>query len=147
MFNNRDCRYVALGGPPQNPGVKPYPNSPYWESYLNRMLFPQLLSKEEMKTFFTVDHQTFYGLVEKYSVPYLHRGGPNGGVLKPHKMTPDALMGLLLLKCHHNLPDRILGSLYGESASSANRWLNGLRDYIYQHDEWLSRGRNLSNQR
>ena len=62
-------------------------------------------------------------------------------------MTPDALMCLLLLKCKQNLSDRVIGALFGESSYAANHWIRGLRDYIYQHDEWLIRGRNLSNAR
>ena len=133
------------GGAPQDPGNKPYPNSLHWECYVNRALFPQLLSPDEMQTFYATSHQAFYTLVEEFAVPFLQTGGPVGGTLKPHRMTPDALMALLRLKCHHNLCDRLLGSIFGESAATVCRWLNGLRDYIYQNDPWLERGRNLSN--
>ena len=143
-FKNRDCRRVLLGGPPQDPGIDPYPQNPHWNHYLNRVLFPQLLSPEEMLVFFSVDHQTFYGLRDEFVIPYIQGGGPQGGVMKPHRMTPDALMGLLLFKCHENPSDRLIGALFGESASAANKWLHGLRVYIYQNDNWLVRGRNLS---
>ena len=98
-----------------------------------------------MLLLFSVNHQTFYELVEKYAIPYVQGGGPQGGVLKPHRMTPDSLMGLVLLKVHENPSHRLIGLLFGESASTASKWLNGLRDFIYQTDEWLERGRNLSN--
>ena len=65
--------------------------------------------------------------------------------MKPHRMTPDSLLALLLLKIHENLSDRVLGVLFGESASAVNKWLHGLRNHIYQHDPWLRRLRNLSN--
>ena len=146
-FDNRDCRHLMRGGPPQDPGNAPYPQNRYWHLYVNRVLFPELLTEEEMYVHYTVNHQTFYELVEQFAVPYIQAGGPQGGGLKPHRMTPDALMALLLLKCHENLNDRLLGSLFGESASTANRWLRGLRDHIYQNDPWLIRGRNLSNAR
>ena len=100
---------------------------------------------EEMKTFYGVGHQTLYSLVQEYAIPFLQLGGQHGGVLRPHRMTPDALMCLLLLKCKENLSDRLLGALFGESSHAANHWLHGLRDYIYQNDQWLIRGRNLSN--
>ena len=144
-FKKRDCRWIITGGAPRPPGVRPYANSNHWEYYTNRLLFPQLLSEDEMLTLYTVNHHNFYSLVEQFSVPFLQTGGPQGGTLKPHRMTADSLMGLLLLKCHENINDRLLGFMFGESASSANRWLHGLRDYIYQNDRWLERGRNLSN--
>ena len=144
-FDNRDCRYIILGGNPRDPGNAPYPQSRFWHHYVNKLLFPQLLTEEEMLVHYTVDHQTFYELVEKFAVPFIQTGGPLGGGLKPHRMTPDALMALFLLKCHENINDRLLGSLFGESAATVCRWLNGLRDYIYQNDQWLQRGRNLSN--
>ena len=56
-------------------------------------------------------------------------------------------MCLLLFKCHAGLSDRLIGSLFGESSRAANEWIRGLRDYIYQHDEWLIRGRNLGDVR
>ena len=134
------------GGAPSDPGVATYPNNGFWESYVNRLLFPQLLTDDEIKTVFGMSHQSFYQLVEKYAIPYLQRGGPGGGTLKPHHLTPDALMGLLLLKCQQNLSDRLLGAMYGEDKITVNHWLHGLRDFIYQNDEWLIRRRNLSNQ-
>ena len=146
-FNNRDCRWIVNGGAPKDPGTPAYVHSTHWEHYVNRVLFPQLLTEEEMKVFYTVDHQTFYSLVEQYAVPFLLTGGPQGGTMKPHRMTPDGLMALLLLKCHENMNDRLLGALFGESAGVANQWLHGLRDHIYEHDGWLNRGRNLSNVR
>ena len=97
--------------------------------------------------FYTVTHQELYLNVEKFAVPFLQTGGPLGGTLKPHRMTADALMCLLLLKLHENLSDRLIGALFGESSRAANQWIRGLRDYIYQHDEWLIRGRNLSDAR
>ena len=102
-------------------------------------------SADEMITFYMMDHQTFYGLVQQYAVPFLQAGGPQGGTMKPHRMTPDSLLALLLLKIHENLSDRVLGVLFGESASAVNKWLHGLRNHIYQHDPWLERLRNLSN--
>ena len=144
-FNNRDIRWIILGGRPQDPGTRPYPNSSYWEKYVDRLLFPQLLTDDEMHTMFGLDHQTFYGLVAEFAVPFLQTGGPQGGTLKPHRMTADSLMALLLLKCQENLSDRLMGALFGEAANTANQWLQGLRNFIYQTDEWLRRGRNLSN--
>ena len=144
-FTNRDCRYIMTGGAPRDPGNLSYAQSKHWENYVNKILFPQLLSDEELKTLYCVDHQEFYGLVQEFSVPFLQQGGPQGGTMKPHRMTPDALMALLLLKCHENINDRLLGVIFGESASTVNHWIHGLRDYIYQHDSWLQRGRNLSN--
>ena len=144
-FKNRDIRIILLGGTPRDPGIPPYQNNPHWTHYLNKFLFPQLLTEEEMVSFLTVDHQELYRLVEQYAVPFLAAGGPAGGVLKPHRMTPDALMACLLMKCHYNLNDKLLGAMFGESGSAANRWIRGLRDWIYEHDEWLRRGRNLSN--
>jgi hypothetical protein len=134
-----------LGGRPQDPGTSPYPNSSYWEKYVDRLLFPQLLTDDEMHTMFGLDHQTFYGLVAEFAVPFLQTGGPQGGTLKPHRMTADSLMALLLLKCQENLSDRLMGALFGEAANTANQWLQGLRNFIYQTDEWLRGGRNLSN--
>ena len=142
-FNNRDIRRILLGGDPQDPGNQPYPNSSFWEKYISRVLFPQLLSDDEMITLFGMYHQTFYGLVQEYAVPFLQTGGPQGGSLKPHRFTADSLMGLLLLKCRKNLSDRLLGVMYGVDARAVNDWLKCLRDYIYQHDDWLQRGRNL----
>ena len=144
-FKNRDCRWVARGGPPRAPGVPAYPNSTHWEHYINRFLLPELLTNEEVKNFYTVDHQTLYTLVNEFAVPFLLRGGPAGGILRPHRMTGDLLMAMLLLKMHENINDRLLGPMFGESASTVNRWEHGLRDYMYQNDRWLQRGRNLSN--
>ena len=59
-------------------------------------------------------------------------------------MTGDALMALFLLKCHTNISDRLLGAMFGESGYVANHWIRGLRDWIYEHDDWLNRGRFLS---
>ena len=100
-----------------------------------------------MLDIFGMDHQALYTLRDEFAVPYLRTPGPLGGTMKPHRMTPDALMGLLVLKCQENLPDRILGALFGESSTTVNDWLHGLRDYIYQHDQWLIRSRNLSDPR
>ena len=144
-FNNRDIRYIMTGGAPQDPGIPPYPQSIHWNHYVNRLLFPQLLTADEMLIFYSVSHQTFYSLVEEFAVPYLQGGGPLGGTMKPHRMTADSMMALLLIKCHENINDRLLGAMFGESASAANRWLQGLRNFIYQNDPWLDRGRNLSN--
>ena len=144
-FNNKDVRRILCGGDPQDPGVPPYPNSQFWDKYISRLLFPQLFSEEEMFTLFNMTHQAFYALVNKFAVPFLQTGGPQGGTLKPHRMTADSLMGLLVLKCQENLSDRLLGCLYGESGQTVNQWLRNLRDYIYQNDEWLQRQRNLSN--
>ena len=105
-FDNRDCRWVATGGAPRDPGNAPYPQSNFWHLYINRVLFPQMLTEEEMYVYYAVGHQTFYELVEEFAVPYIRAGGPQGAPLKPHRMTPDALMALLLLKCHENLNDR-----------------------------------------
>ena len=146
-FNNRDVRRIMAGGGPRDPGTPAYLLNNYWENYINRLLLPQLLNDEEMHTFFSVSHQQLYYLVEKFAVPFLQTGGPQGGTLKPHRMTPDALMCLLLLKCKENLSDKLIGALFGESSHAANHWIRGLRDYIYQNDEWLIRGRNLSNAR
>ena len=133
------------GGAPRDPGNPPYVQSKHWDHYVNRLLFPQLLTEEEMRVFYSVGHQEFYSLVQEFAVPFLQTGGPQGGTMKPHRMTADALMALLLLKVHENPNDRLLGALFGESARAANQWLHGLRDYVYQHDSWLRRGRNLSN--
>ena len=54
-FKNRDCRWVLLGGPPQDPGVDPCPQNPHWNHYINCVIFQQLLSPEEMLGFFSVD--------------------------------------------------------------------------------------------
>ena len=54
-FDNRDCRWVALGGGPQDPGNAPYPQSNYWKYYINRVLFPQLLTEEDMYVYYAVD--------------------------------------------------------------------------------------------
>ena len=83
--------------------------------------------------------------MELYAVPFLASGGPAGGVLKPHRMTADALMACLLMKCHYNPNDKLLGAMFGESGFAANHWIRGLRDWIYENDEWLNRGRFLSN--
>ena len=144
-FKNRDCQYIITGGAPRDPGNPPYANNIHWEHYVNRFLFPQLLTEQEMKLCYMMDHQEFYSLVNLYAVPFLQTGGPQGGTLKPHRMTADALMALLLLKVHENINDRLTGVLFGESCCAVNKWLHGLRDYIYEHDSWLIRGRNLSN--
>ena len=144
-FTNRDCRIIAAGGLPRDPGNPPYPNNPHWPHYINRFLFPQLMTEAECISFYTVDHQTLYEMVELYVVPFLAAGGPNGAVLRPHRMTADALMALFLLKCHTNINDRLLGAMFGESGNVANHWIRGLRDWIYEHDDWLNRGRFLSN--
>ena len=132
------------GGAPKNPGIKPYPNSRFWESYVNRFLFPQLLSEKQLKIVTSVDHQQLYELVDIYAKPFLQGQGPAGGTLKPHKLTADGLMALLLFKIHENPSDRLLGVIYGEAASAMNHWLNNLRDYIYENDLWLTRKRHLS---
>jgi hypothetical protein len=103
-FTNRDVRYIMTGGAPRDPGIHPYVASSHLEHYVNRLLFPQLL----IKVFYTVDHETFYSLVEEFAVPYLQAGGQLGGAGKPHRMTPDALMALLLLMCHENTSDSLL---------------------------------------
>ena len=103
------------------------------------------MTEAECISFYTVDHQTLYEMVELYVVPFLAAGGPNGAVLRPHRMTADALMALFLLKCHTNINDRLLGAMFGESGNVANHWIRGLRDWIYEHDDWLNRGRFLSN--
>jgi hypothetical protein len=91
-FDNRDCRWIMTGGAPRDPGIQPYAQSRFWSNYVNRMLFPQLLSSDEMKTFYMMDHQTFYGLVQQYAVPFLQTGGPQGGTMKPQRMTADSLL-------------------------------------------------------
>ena len=112
---------------------------------MNKFLFPELFTEQELMNFFMVDHQTLYGLVAKYAVPFLASGGPQGGVLKPHRMSADALMVCFLLKFHENINDRLLGAMFGETKQSVNNWIRGLRDWIYAHDDWLIRSRSLSN--
>ena len=146
-FTNRDVRHIMAGGAPRDPGTPAYLLNNHWEHYINRLLFPQFLSELEIKVFYSVTHQELYSLVEKFAVPFIATGGPTGGVLRPHRMTPDALMCLLLFKCHENLSDRLIGALFGESGYAANYWIRGLRDFIYQTDDWLIRGRNLSDNR
>ena len=144
-FNNRDNRFIVRGGPPRPPGNPPYQNNRLWGHYINRFLFPEFFTEEELIRFFTVDHQTLYGLVEKYALPFLAAGGPQGGVLKPHRMSADALVTCFLLKIHENIHDRLLGAIFGESGRAVNHWIRGLRDWIYSHDDLLNRGRQLSN--
>ena len=84
-FNNRDVRIILSGGLPRDPGTPAYLLNTHWEHYVNRLLFPQFLSVEEMKVFYSVDHQELYALVEKFAVPFLQTGGPQGGTKKPHR--------------------------------------------------------------
>ena len=98
-----------------------------------------------MRSLFMMTHQEFYRNVRKYVVPFLQAGGPNGGARKPHRMTPDAMLAMLILKCHENPNNRFLGFLIGESRTAACNWLNNLRNYIYQNDQWIRRQQNLSN--
>ena len=56
------------GGTPRDPGIPPYQNNPHWPHYINKFLFPQLLTEAEMLSFLTVDHQELYRLVEQYSM-------------------------------------------------------------------------------
>lgn len=102
------------------------------------------MTEAELKQTFGLTFQQFYFLREKYIYPCLQDGGPNGGRLFSHEMTPDSLTALLLIKMRELLSDRLLGIMFGESAARICKWLNRISSYIFENDDWLIRGRNLS---
>ena len=43
-WTHRENRHFFMNGPPAIPPQNPYPNNPYWKTYLNHVLFPSLIS-------------------------------------------------------------------------------------------------------
>ena len=52
-FKNRDIWIIMAGGNPRDPGIPSYQNNLHWPHYVNKFLFLQLLTEEEMMSFLT----------------------------------------------------------------------------------------------
>ena len=63
---------------------------------------------------------------------------------RPHRLTPDSLVLLFLLKINEGLSDNFLGFLTGTSPQAVNSLIRRLRDFIFKNDPFLQRQRNLN---
>ena len=96
-----------------------------------------------MQDMFLLTHQEFYELRNTYIRPYLNTPGPRGGRRKLHRLNADSLTCLLLRKIHEGMDDRSLGVEFSLAHGNISKILSGVRDFIYRHDRWLQRGRQL----
>ena len=67
-------RDILRGGGPGAPGVPSYPNNPYWDKFLNKLMFVEKMSAQECKNFFGCDHQKFYELRSRWVDPLYNQG-------------------------------------------------------------------------
>ena len=136
----RETRHYFLNGPPQIPPQIPYPNHPYWSSYLNHVLFPSLISPDHYKEYFGLTVQQVYEFRDRYVTPALTAAN-----MRPYLATPDALAILFLLKLRKDIDYLSLQLFFGDVADGTlERWFHCVLDFIYSQGSLLDDLRHLS---
>ena len=138
-LTHRENREVYRGGPPTLPPHLSYPQNPYFQRYLNKLLLPETIPPHEYRDIFGVTVQEFYSLRDNHVMPALVAEG-----MRPYLGTPDAVTGLFLLKFHKAYDDRMLGLLYGGSDKTVpEKWFRLVLRHVYAQSPFLIRMRSL----
>ena len=141
QWTHRENRHFFLNGPPAIPPQIPYPNNPYWGTYLNHVLLPSLIRPHLYKEYFGLDIQQVYQFRDRYVVPALAQAS-----MRPYLATPDAVAILFLLKLRKDIDYVSLQLFFGDLGDGTlERWFHCVLEFIYSHGNLLRDLRNLSN--
>ena len=136
-LTHRETRHALLNGPPIAAGQIPYPNMPFWSTYINHLMLPSLIHPLKYKMYFGVNVQQFYYFRETYVEPFLGRIVTG---------TADSMTAMFFLKFRQDIPYRYFGLLFGDAEhKTISKWFDDILDSVYQTSPLLVRSRNLSN--
>ena len=139
-WTHREMRNFFLNGPPAIAPQIPYPNNPYWSTYLNHVLFPSLIRPHLYKEYFGLTVQQVYQFRDRYVVPALAQSR-----LHPYLATADALSILFLLKLRKDIDYVSLQLFFGDLGDGTlERWFHCILDFIYGNGNLLRDLRHLS---
>ena len=140
-WTHRENRHFFLNGAPAIPPQIPFPNNPYWTTYLSHVLFPSLIRPHLYKEYFGLTVQQVYQFRDRYVVPALAQAN-----MRPYLATPDAVAILFLLKFRKDIDYVSLQLFFGDLGDGTlERWFHCVLDYVYSQGKLLRELRHLSN--
>ena len=140
-WTHREVRVYCLNGQPTLPPQTPYPNQPYWATYLNHLLLPSLIRPQLYKEYFGLDLNQFYQFRDRYVVPAL-----TNTHMTPYLATADSVAVLFLIKQRKDIDYVSLQLFFGDVGDGTlERWYHAVLRFIYAQGALLQRLRHLSN--
>ena len=135
-LTNKQNRFIARGGIPAA-GAPQFQNNPRWSRVINQFQLPELMTEDSLYDACFVNHQQLYRFRDTFVYPFLQQraaAGANAGHVNsglPRALTPDSLTAMVLVKIHHDVSYRLLGTMFGVKKSSAQYWVKKVRNHIF----------------